>query len=131
MLATRSFRSVDLEALYPISLATGHEGGDASHLYEDGRLIGLIYSALLLNHNCHLSLKMIRQLPDSPPARWTRRDGTRGSRQNGGRDFVGNTPIQAPSRQPIGQPINAVHSLFIIRSALRRGSSKSIRRICI
>lgn len=45
MLEIRPFRPADLEALYAISLATGHEGGDASHLYQDGRLIGHIYSA--------------------------------------------------------------------------------------
>ena len=45
MLAIRTFRPADLEALYAISLATGHEGGDASHLYEDRKLIGHIYSA--------------------------------------------------------------------------------------
>ena len=42
--AIRPFRSEDLEALYAISLATGHLGGDASHLYKDGKLIGHIYS---------------------------------------------------------------------------------------
>jgi len=45
VLAIRTFRSADLEALYAISLATGHEGGDASHLYKDRKLIGHIYSA--------------------------------------------------------------------------------------
>jgi GNAT superfamily N-acetyltransferase len=45
MLDIRPFRSADLDALYAISLATGHEGGDASHLYKDGRLIGHIYAA--------------------------------------------------------------------------------------
>jgi GNAT superfamily N-acetyltransferase len=45
VLEIRPFRPADLEALYAISLATGHEGGDASHLYGDGRLIGHIYSA--------------------------------------------------------------------------------------
>lgn len=35
----------DLEALYAISLATGHIGEDASHLYDDGRMMGHIYSA--------------------------------------------------------------------------------------
>jgi ribosomal protein S18 acetylase RimI-like enzyme len=45
VLAIRTFRSADLEALYAISLATGHEGGDASHLYSDRKLIGHIYSA--------------------------------------------------------------------------------------
>lgn len=33
----------DRDALYAISLATGHAGGDASHLYADGRLMGHIY----------------------------------------------------------------------------------------
>jgi GNAT superfamily N-acetyltransferase len=41
----RPFRSDDLDALYRISLATGLAGGDASHLYEDGRLMGHIYAA--------------------------------------------------------------------------------------
>ena len=41
----RQFRSGDLNALYAISLATGHEGGDASHLYEDAKLMGHVYSA--------------------------------------------------------------------------------------
>lgn len=45
MLALRQVRPEDLQALYAISLATGHEGGDASHLHGDGRLIGHIYSA--------------------------------------------------------------------------------------
>jgi ribosomal protein S18 acetylase RimI-like enzyme len=45
VLVIRTFRSADLEALYEISLATGHEGGDASHLYKDRKLIGHIYSA--------------------------------------------------------------------------------------
>jgi len=45
VLAVRTFRPADLEALYAISLATGHEGGDASHLYEDRKLIGHTYSA--------------------------------------------------------------------------------------
>jgi GNAT superfamily N-acetyltransferase len=41
----RPFQSADLDALYAISLATGFEGGDALHLYDDPRLMGLIYSA--------------------------------------------------------------------------------------
>jgi GNAT superfamily N-acetyltransferase len=45
MFDIRPFRPSDLEYLYAISLATGYKGGDASHLYEDRRLIGLIYSA--------------------------------------------------------------------------------------
>jgi len=45
MINLRQFRSGDLDALYAVSLATGHQGGDASHLYADAKLIGHIYSA--------------------------------------------------------------------------------------
>jgi GNAT superfamily N-acetyltransferase len=45
MLTIRPFRTDDLDALYRISLATGHAGGDASHLYADPRLMGHIYAA--------------------------------------------------------------------------------------
>ena len=45
MTILRPFRSEDLETLYAISLATGLEGGDASALHVDPRLIGHIYSA--------------------------------------------------------------------------------------
>jgi GNAT superfamily N-acetyltransferase len=45
VITLRRFRSGDLNALYAISLATGHQGGDASHLYEDAKLIGHVYSA--------------------------------------------------------------------------------------
>ena len=45
MLDIRPFSPADLDALYAISLATGHAGGDASHLYEDVRLMGHIYAA--------------------------------------------------------------------------------------
>jgi GNAT superfamily N-acetyltransferase len=41
----RSFEPADLEACYAISLATGFEGGDASHLYRDPRMMGHIYVA--------------------------------------------------------------------------------------
>jgi GNAT superfamily N-acetyltransferase len=41
----RPFRADDLDALYAISLATGFEGGDASHLYADPKLMGHIYAA--------------------------------------------------------------------------------------
>jgi len=42
--AIRAFRAQDLPALYTISLATGHAGGDASGLYRDPHLVGQIYS---------------------------------------------------------------------------------------
>jgi hypothetical protein len=45
MMIIRPYQPDDLDALYAISLATGFEGGDASHLYDDPRLIGHIYSA--------------------------------------------------------------------------------------
>ncbi len=41
----RPFVPADLDACYAISLATGFEGGDASHLYRDPRLMGHIYVA--------------------------------------------------------------------------------------
>jgi|SRR5579859_647842 len=45
MMTLRPFHRDDLEALYAISLATGEAGQDASHLHDDARLIGHIYSA--------------------------------------------------------------------------------------
>jgi ribosomal protein S18 acetylase RimI-like enzyme len=45
MVTLRLFQPDDLSALYAISLATGHAGGDASRLYRDPELIGHIYSA--------------------------------------------------------------------------------------
>lgn len=41
----RPFREGDLDACYAISLATGHAGGDASHLYRDPKMMGHIYIA--------------------------------------------------------------------------------------
>jgi GNAT superfamily N-acetyltransferase len=41
----RPFEPADLEACYAISLATGFEGGDASHLYRDPKLMGHLYVA--------------------------------------------------------------------------------------
>jgi GNAT superfamily N-acetyltransferase len=41
----RGFERADLEACYAISLATGFEGGDASHLYRDPKMMGHIYVA--------------------------------------------------------------------------------------
>lgn len=41
----RPFKAADLDDCYAISLATGHAGGDASHLYRDPRMMGHIYIA--------------------------------------------------------------------------------------
>jgi GNAT superfamily N-acetyltransferase len=41
----RRFEAKDLDACYAISLATGLAGGDASHLYQDPRMMGHIYVA--------------------------------------------------------------------------------------
>ena len=41
----RPFDPADLETCYAISLATGFEGGDASHLYRDPKMMGHIYMA--------------------------------------------------------------------------------------
>jgi ribosomal protein S18 acetylase RimI-like enzyme len=54
MFELRPLREQDLSALYAISLATGHAGGDASHLYRDGKLIGHIYSAPYARLNADL-----------------------------------------------------------------------------
>jgi ribosomal protein S18 acetylase RimI-like enzyme len=43
--AIRPFEAGDLDSLLAISLATGLAGGDASHLYDDPRMMGQIYSA--------------------------------------------------------------------------------------
>ncbi|KZK79936.1 Acetyltransferase (GNAT) family protein [Pseudovibrio sp. Ad13] len=45
----------DLEALYRISVQTGHLGNDASHLYDDYRMMGHIYSAPYLKYSPQLS----------------------------------------------------------------------------
>jgi GNAT superfamily N-acetyltransferase len=45
MASIRSVRPEDIDALYAISLATGFEGGDASHLYDNPELLGHIYAA--------------------------------------------------------------------------------------
>jgi GNAT superfamily N-acetyltransferase len=41
----RPFEPADLDACYAVSLATGLEGGDASHLYRDPKIMGHIYLA--------------------------------------------------------------------------------------
>jgi GNAT superfamily N-acetyltransferase len=45
MISIQPFESRHLRDLYAISLATGHQGGDAAHLYEDPDLMGHIYAA--------------------------------------------------------------------------------------
>jgi GNAT superfamily N-acetyltransferase len=45
MTEIRAVRPDDLEQIYAISLLTGESGRDASALYDDGKLIGHIYSA--------------------------------------------------------------------------------------
>jgi GNAT superfamily N-acetyltransferase len=41
----RPYREGDLEDLYRICLATGDSGADATHLYEDPRIIGHVFAA--------------------------------------------------------------------------------------
>lgn len=55
MTAIRSAELDDLDELYAISLATGHLGADASHLYGDPKMIGHIYSAPYLKLASNLS----------------------------------------------------------------------------
>lgn len=45
MASIRPFRPDDLDALYRICLETGDTGGDATHLYEDPKLIGHVWAA--------------------------------------------------------------------------------------
>jgi len=44
MVEVRPYRPGDLDALYEICLKTGDNGADATHLYQDPRLIGEIYA---------------------------------------------------------------------------------------
>jgi ribosomal protein S18 acetylase RimI-like enzyme len=41
----RSLRAGDLDALYDIALKTGDSGQDATHLYDDPKMVGHIYAA--------------------------------------------------------------------------------------
>ncbi|MBB4019699.1 MULTISPECIES: N-acetyltransferase [Chelatococcus] len=45
MINIRPVKSADIEALYAVSLLTGFEGRDASHLYDDPKMMGHIYAA--------------------------------------------------------------------------------------
>ena len=45
MVTFRGAEQDDLDSFYAISLATGHHGADASHLYDDPKMMGHIYSA--------------------------------------------------------------------------------------
>jgi ribosomal protein S18 acetylase RimI-like enzyme len=45
MVDIRPYRPEDLDDLYRICLLTGDSGADASHLYEDPRIIGELYAA--------------------------------------------------------------------------------------
>src|ERR1700733_1027576 len=45
MVAIRAYRARDLESLSRICLATGDSGADASHLYDDQRILGDVYAA--------------------------------------------------------------------------------------
>jgi GNAT superfamily N-acetyltransferase len=45
MVTFRAADKDDLDRFYAVSLATGHLGADASHLYDDPKMVGHIYSA--------------------------------------------------------------------------------------
>jgi GNAT superfamily N-acetyltransferase len=45
MIKLRAAELDDLDRFYAISLATGHLGADASHLYDDPKMMGHIYAA--------------------------------------------------------------------------------------
>lgn len=50
----------DIDALYRVSLQTGHLGGDASHLYADPKMMGHIYSAPYLRFEPDLAFVVER-----------------------------------------------------------------------
>jgi GNAT superfamily N-acetyltransferase len=52
----RPAQATDLDALCAVSLATGFAGSDATHIYEDGMLMGHIYSAPYACLEPHLAL---------------------------------------------------------------------------
>lgn len=55
MIRVRSAVPDDIDALYAISLATGHHGHDASQLYRDPKMMGHIYSAPYLKLQADLT----------------------------------------------------------------------------
>lgn len=55
MINIRRAKSSDGDALYRISLETGHHGGNASQLYTDPQMMGHIYSAPYLNYEPDLA----------------------------------------------------------------------------
>ena len=56
MVNIRTFQPDDLAALYEISLSTGFEGGYASHLYIDPKMMGRIYAAPYAELEPHMCL---------------------------------------------------------------------------
>lgn len=56
----RPAKPEDLDALYHISVKTGHQGGDATHQYFDPKLLGHIYSAPYLKYEPELAFVVER-----------------------------------------------------------------------
>ena len=105
----RPFQEQDLGALYAISLMTGHAGGDASHLYRDGRLMGHIYSAPYARLNpdlVHVAadrdgvVGFVAGALDTAP--WTRWRGKPPWNETGGLGFAPNTPSLMPHGRGMG-----------------------------
>ena len=61
MITFRAAEQDDLECFYAISLATGHLGADASHLHDDPRKIGHIYSAPYLKFAPELCFVVVEE----------------------------------------------------------------------
>ena len=117
MLTFRSARSEDEDALYAISLATGDAGQDATPLYNDGRMVGHIYSVPYL-----YSLPRMRKASAvTSSARSIRPCMKSDWSGNGGRICAPSMPILgATSRH--GTPTSAAPISFTTHAAPRPGS---------
>ncbi len=62
MITFRAAEQDDLDRFYAISLATGHLGADASHLYDDPKMMGHIYSAPYLKFSPDLCFVAVDDL---------------------------------------------------------------------
>ena len=83
----RAFQSDDLAALYAVSLSTGFEGGEASHLYIDPKMMGHIYAApyAVLEPSLCLVAEDLWVLRALLSERSTRRNGKTDWKMSGGR----------------------------------------------
>lgn len=89
----------DLEALYAITVKTGHKGSEARHLYTDKKMLGHIYSAPYLKYAPKLVFVVERNdaVMGYCVALWTRSNSKRNWKPIGGRPYAGN--IRNPTKK--------------------------------